>query len=161
MATLPLFWVFAILATDLVAQAGANSMSEEEQMARLADAVYAFHTPVADWTLAHALQLTSRWTGEPDNFAIYVNSAERRCALAVAGTNSPFDTTDNLDGRLVEACGFVDVHSGYMGEVNDLFPHCVFQNQFLPLLQSSKCSGGIAAVGHSLGGGVASILAAC
>lgn len=136
-------------------------MAIEEQMAWLANAVYKLRTPVAGWRLEHFVQLRSAFSGETDNFALYTFSAERMCALAVAGTDHAMDMQDNFDGRVTYACGFDGIHQGYWGEVSDLLNSCEFHQDFLPTLQSETCSGGVHIVGHSLGGGVASVLAAC
>lgn len=159
---------FLLLLTALIRLAGAvpangagEGMSEEEQMAWLASGVYSFRTTIAGWTLAAHAQLISRWTKETDNFALYRYENGNQCAIAVAGTNSASDMLDNFDGVVTQGCGFSDVHSGYMSEVDDLLVSCEFQDDFLPILNSSNCRGGIHITGHSLGGGVASVLAAC
>lgn len=150
-----------VCSIDIPANGAATGMSEQEQMAWLANAVYKFRTPIAGWELAEQLQLQSCAAGETDNFAIYRHAAANECVLAIAGTDSATDMLDNFDGRAVADCGFPDIHSGYMSEVNDLLKACHFQTNFVPLLNSSNCSGGITVTGHSLGGGVASVFAAC
>jgi len=147
---------------DIPRNGAGDGMSEQEQMAWLANAVYKFRTPIAGWTLAEKLQLKSGCAQETDNFAIYHYAAGSQCVLAVAGTDSAADMFDNFDGRTVADCGFPEIiHSGYMKEVNDLLNACDFQNRFLPLLTGSQCKNGVSVVGHSLGGGVASVFSAC
>mmetsp|Transcript_58022 Transcript_58022/g.130782 ORF Transcript_58022/g.130782 Transcript_58022/m.130782 type:complete len:737 (+) Transcript_58022:22-2232(+) len=138
-----------------------TGMSIQEQMAWLANGVYKLRTPVAGWKLQTYVQLYSKLAKEKDNFALYWFESGKECALSIAGTDSAADMMDNFDGLAIDACGHKNVHSGYVGEVDDLLSSCEFHNDFLPFLQSSNCSNGIHIVGHSLGGGVASVLAAC
>merc|ERR1740121_1056464 len=98
---------------------------------------------------------------EKDNFALYHDEAGQQCALVAAGTDSAADMQDNFNGLAIHTCGFKDVHAGYWGEVQDLLCNDDFQDNFLPFLRSDNCSGGIKVVGHSLGGGVGSVFAAC
>jgi len=137
-------------------------MAVEEQMAWLAYGVYKLRSPIAGWKMVHAVQLTSRWTSDKDNFAVYWYEEGKECALAVAGTDNPFDFHDNFNGGTKSGCGFDDIiHAGYMGEVDDLLNSCGFQQEFMPFLSGGNCSGGVHVVGHSLGGGVSSLFSAC
>merc|ERR1740121_2183471 len=79
------------------------------------------------------------------------------CALVFAGTNSFSELGTSTSGWKREFCGFEGVHFGYANELWTLGKNLI-QPLFRPKLE--KCNN-VITVGHSLGGAVAEIFAAC
>jgi len=149
----------AVVAYNYPATGAGAGMSVEQQMTYMSNAIYGNTSLVAGWQRVHVLSLTSTYTQEIDKYGIFQWS--NQCVLSLAGTNSPFDMTDNFDGRTRTMCGFEGVHRGFASEVDDLLEHSSWTGILLPYLNGASCSGGVTVVGHSLGGAQASIFAAC
>jgi hypothetical protein len=78
------------------------------------------------------------------------------CALVFTGTNALCETAASADTLLASYCGFNGVHHGYAQELRRITSH------LLPYLSPklSQCSK-VSVIGHSLGGAVAEVFAAC
>jgi len=82
-----------------------------------------------------------------------------RCILTFEGSDTPSDFVTDAALKRVEFCGLpMSVHLGFRNELRRIVGGYQFQNRIRPKL--GKCSS-VDAVGHSLGGAVASLFAAC
>jgi len=97
-----------------------------------------------------------------DRAAIYQNGD--RCAVAFAGSDDAQDWVDDLAGALdtrsLSVCGLNEIHMGIFEEMQQFILSPEWSDDFVPFLDAN-CPGGISATGHSLGGGVATLLAVC
>lgn len=93
---------------------------------------------------------------DEDPVALVQNSITLDCVLVLTGTNCANEIGSSLDTVGTGFCGFSDVHEGYRDELwsltKDLWP------ALRPKL--SKCRK-VSCVGHSLGGSLCELLAAC
>eukprot|EP00947_MAST-08B_sp_MAST-8B-sp1_P005598 g5598.t1 len=111
----------------------------------------------------NALNLEDHF-GQNDNLMVF--SKDSKCAVVFSGSDDweDFVITDGLksvSGYPGLWCGYARVHSGFAGELNRLIDDPRWKEKVVPLLTSDKCKGGLVAGGHSLGGAVASLFAAC
>lgn len=127
-------------------------------MATLADYVYDFTSPAGPWVLNKSWDQASKIFKGKDQVAIYQNG--NQCAIAFAGTDDVSDLSDDFDVRVKKACGY-SFHRGFYDEFQNFLSGDAWSSKFQPYLKSDACSGGIIAVGHSLGGALASVLATC
>jgi len=127
-------------------------------MAKIADFVYTFAGPAGPWILAKTWDQQSKLFGGKDHLAIYQSG--NQCVVAFAGTDDVSDLSDDLDVREKEACGH-SFHKGFYEEFQNFLSGEKWSSEFQPYLKSDACSGGIIAVGHSLGGALASVFATC
>jgi hypothetical protein len=82
-----------------------------------------------------------------------------RCILTFEGSDSPSDWITNFKVDRVGFCGGIArAHEGFTKELNKVVTSSSWQNSIRPKL--GKCSE-VDVVGHSLGGAVASLFAAC
>eukprot|EP00441_Pelagodinium_beii_P023841 CAMPEP_0197673368 /NCGR_PEP_ID=MMETSP1338-20131121/80801_1 /TAXON_ID=43686 ORGANISM="Pelagodinium beii, Strain RCC1491" /NCGR_SAMPLE_ID=MMETSP1338 /ASSEMBLY_ACC=CAM_ASM_000754 /LENGTH=293 /DNA_ID=CAMNT_0043253607 /DNA_START=161 /DNA_END=1039 /DNA_ORIENTATION=- len=132
--------------------------SREVLMAKIAKFVYTFAAPAGPWVLAKTWDQRSQFFGGKDRLAIYQSG--NQCVVAFAGTDDVSDLSDDLDVRDKEACGH-SFHKGIYEEFQNFLSGKKWSSEFQPYLKSDACSGGIIAVGHSLGGALASVLATC
>lgn len=133
------------------------------QMASLAGGVYYWESPIAGWTLVKDWDVSL--SGDDDRVGIYTRrfSAEgpTTCALVFGGTSSLGDVKADLDLPTVDFCGYPEVHGGF-AKKSRLFSEGERYHEFFNYLTDPvKCGGGTIAVGHSMGGAMASLLAAC
>lgn len=112
------------------------------------------YTKAASWEQTVAGDSNTR-----DSFAIYKNDANRKCFLTIAGTDDVADVVDDIRVfNKISVCGIGGVAEGFGGEYLD------FERDrpadFDATLVSNACAE-VYITGHSLGGAVATILAAC
>lgn len=136
----------------------------EAGLADVANAAYRLRPLAAGWNLA--LNWTSPGFGVlpgADNVGIYIKGD--RCALAFSGSNDIGDWIDDFTGSFSTMnntdCGLVGIHEGIFQEWQEFVLEPEWNRDFVPFLDSDQCMGGISVVGHSLGGGVANLMAAC
>jgi hypothetical protein len=103
--------------------------------------------------------------GGKDHIAIYTCKCKRcqnHCALAFSGSNDLTDWANNLARGLAQRtfCGLEGIHDGFVEELEGVSDHAFWRDSVLPMLRSPECST-VNAVGHSLGGAMAAIFAAC
>jgi len=95
-----------------------------------------------------------------DKLLLYQNGY-RQCTLVFSGSDDVKDLIDSAKAVFtVPRCG-VEVHRGFWEETVQQTSTDDFQNRFKPLLTGSACSRGVYAVGHGLGGAMASVFAGC
>jgi len=135
--------------------------AEEVQMSALASGVYKFTTPVVGWSLDLTWEHTGRFFRQQDRVGLYRKAD--RCVIAFSGTDDLVDWANNLDGltvRSLNACGLTDVHKGFFEEFQEFVLSPSWNDKFAPFL-AANCTKGVTTVGHSLGGALASVFAAC
>jgi len=145
------------------------------QMASLARGVYKFVTPIAGW------ELVEGWDYGADScekgkrkyhqeVAIY--SRDGQCVLAFAGTDHVQDIIDDFKFQPVTWCGIKGVHKGWATRLGwptdkeaDTDPGFFGGAKFVEFnryLKNPKfCGKGVIGVGHSMGGALAELAAAC
>lgn len=85
----------------------------------------------------------------------------KQCAVAFSGSDDIEDCLKDADGmRTYNRCGAA-VHRGFFDEFEQQTKTDAFQNTFAPFLKSGECADVVFAVGHSLGGALASVFAGC
>jgi hypothetical protein len=137
------------------------------QMASVAAGVYRLESPVAGWEMVKAWITSSATLWNDRDIAgiyrkkLHGSSGPYTCALAISGTNSPGDALKDLEATTVEFCGFDGVHRGFAKTAQTYVSGNRSQEFLQYLIDPSSCGGGIFATGHSLGGAVATLIAAC
>lgn len=94
--------------------------------------------------------------GEKDTMMIVQNNDSLACALVFAGTNETSEPATSNEFNGTDYCGFSGVHAGYRNRLRTSMQEKM--TALRPTL--SKCSE-VISVGHSLGGALAEIFAAC
>lgn len=144
-------------------RSSARPFAMEEAMVRLADGIYSHDPQVGEWSLM------VNWTGTgfglvngTDRVAIYQKGDQ--CGVAFAGSDDLQDWIDDfvgsVDTKNLSACGLEGVHMGIFEEMQQFILSPEWSRDFVPYLDA-HCTGGISTTGHSLGGGLASLVAAC
>lgn len=125
-------------------------------MAKMASAVYDL-SEVEGWDLELVwTEADPTWPNSHDEFALYKQGP--LCALAIAGTNDVPDVWDDLNVLTTQPICGMEVVSGFANEVTDFTTSEAYITEFQPMLQDC---GQVYVTGHSLGGAVATVLAAC
>jgi len=128
-------------------------------MAKLADYVYTFGEQADNWHLIQKADVNSA-SSKKDHLALYKKKGSKECALAFSGSNDLGDWVQNFNALWKSnVCGYSKVHAGMVSEVTNYFRH----SAMVPISEIIRdmCGGEAFIVGHSLGGGVASITAGC
>lgn len=94
---------------------------------------------------------------QSDFFGVYTKGNE--CTVAFSGTNDKADAFSNVQIVTLNKCG-AKIHRGFFKEMEGIMQSPDWKTKVEPFLARS-CSGGVSAAGHSLGGAIASIFAAC
>eukprot|EP00929_Paragymnodinium_shiwhaense_P102268 TRINITY_DN65460_c0_g1_i1.p2 TRINITY_DN65460_c0_g1~~TRINITY_DN65460_c0_g1_i1.p2 ORF type:complete len:520 (-),score=115.96 TRINITY_DN65460_c0_g1_i1:85-1644(-) len=99
---------------------------------------------------------------ERDHMALY-RSCTGRCAIAFTGTKNIWDVATDLKIWRMDLpeCGIESVHSGFARKTRLILAHLRKDQEFVDYLRSDNCEAGVASVGFSLGGALATLLAAC
>jgi hypothetical protein len=128
-------------------------------MAKISDYVYTFGQQAENWHIIQKADVNSA-SNKKDNLALYKKKYTKECALAFSGSNDGGDWAQNFNALWnSNVCGYSKVHAGMVSEVSNYFKHTAM----VPISQIivDMCGGEAFSVGHSLGGGVASIVAGC
>mmetsp|Transcript_316 Transcript_316/g.875 ORF Transcript_316/g.875 Transcript_316/m.875 type:complete len:327 (+) Transcript_316:92-1072(+) len=93
--------------------------------------------------------------------AVQVYAREGVCVVAFHGTDEAADWADNIliVGNVKDVCGS-SIHRGFWREAAIVLGNPAWEENVMPVLTGTDCTS-IYAIGHSMGGAVASILAAC
>lgn len=129
-----------------------QSASKLLSMVKIASYVYDLSPAAGPW------DLVKQHDKNNDKIAIYQSGKE--CVMAFSGTDDLSDVGTDLNAASTQLCGY-DFHAGFSNEFQDIMSWDIWKNDFEPYLASDECRGGVTAVGHSLGGSVATIFAAC
>eukprot|EP00420_Gonyaulax_spinifera_P035962 CAMPEP_0197877758 /NCGR_PEP_ID=MMETSP1439-20131203/6345_1 /TAXON_ID=66791 /ORGANISM="Gonyaulax spinifera, Strain CCMP409" /LENGTH=458 /DNA_ID=CAMNT_0043497129 /DNA_START=97 /DNA_END=1473 /DNA_ORIENTATION=+ len=121
-------------------------------MVKIADYVYDLYPSAGPW------DMVAHFEHKGDKVAIYKSDSE--CTLAFSGTDDLDDIGTDLNVATTEQCGY-SLHKGFFNELSRLMQVPEWKDTIEPYLASEKCSGGVNAAGHSLGGALASIFATC
>jgi len=136
-----------------------------KQMVGLAAAVYAGEPRVSGWKLEKFWDVAENWNIATDFVAIYRREigTEKQCALSFAGTDDLMNLGADLLGWARWAhtwCGFDTVHASFANYMRAFMNGRRFKEFDSFLSNSSECER-VIAVGHSLGGSMADLMAAC
>eukprot|EP00928_Gymnodinium_smaydae_P032721 TRINITY_DN23628_c0_g1_i1.p1 TRINITY_DN23628_c0_g1~~TRINITY_DN23628_c0_g1_i1.p1 ORF type:complete len:826 (+),score=139.90 TRINITY_DN23628_c0_g1_i1:72-2549(+) len=138
-----------------------EKMPMEMQMGELASTTYSaleIGSEVAGWTVVK--QCDKKMHKQSHDFMTIFKKGDQ-CTLAFAGTDDLLDAMQDMNGvTLAPACG-EQFHKGFLEEVKGFVRARCWKQEFAPYLASKECSGGRNAVGHSLGGAIAGVLAFC
>lgn len=150
----------------LCTEGAGTNMSLEEQSAHMAMAPYRDcnasefpNTTVAGWRLVQQLHVSEHHGLSHDRANVYSHDGE--CAIAIAGSDDVNDWLNDFDLAKTDFCGFTNVHRGAARELEGMLGHSGWKDSVAPYLSGPQCSGGVTVIGHSLGGAMASLLAAC
>jgi len=122
-----------------------------ESMVHMASAAYADGAPPEDWETVETI-------GDADILKVFQKNKE--CVVAFSGTNDFADVITDVAAVPTPQCGY-GMHLGFYNEAKRFINTANFSQKVVPFLASDQCSGGIYAVGHSLGGAVAEIFTVC
>jgi hypothetical protein len=129
-------------------------------MASIASAVYSVGKQVGNWHLIYGADVAVKnGRSGQDKLALYKKKGSKDCVLAFSGSNDAADWTQNLNGlSSTQMCGY-QVHAGFASEVKNFF--ATESMSIVSQLINEFCDNEVYSVGHSLGGAVATIAAAC
>jgi pimeloyl-ACP methyl ester carboxylesterase len=130
-------------------------------MAALSDAVYSRANQVGNWHHIYGADISdvAGKAGE-DLISLYKQRNRNNCALVFSGTNNIRDWTNNVDAFTTMAmCGHEEIHRGFATKMQGYFMSPTMKT--IGKLVNLFCNRAVNVVGHSLGGSVASIAAAC
>lgn len=129
----------------------------EVAVQEMMNGVYERCSYAAGWKAAKEF-VPSPELGIHDFLTVYQNG--HHCAVAFAGTDSLDDVLQDIDADHTKGCG-TSIHKGFWGELTEFTSSKQWKTEIAPFLNSSECDDGVIAVGHSLGGAMAEIFAAC
>jgi len=136
-----------------------------EVMAEMARQIYFDNTTLSqafqqEWTVLHSYTRKSRLKLSHDNLRLYQRGKE--CAMVFEGTDDKDDWATNLNQVPWKSklCGGFWLHSGIYNELNQVTSTKEW-SEVQKTLSGVECSAGIYAAGHSLGGAMAHMFAAC
>lgn len=143
-------------------QAAVND-SYISQIASIANRVYNLGVNVSGWELAMGWDVESDAVSchFNDNVAIYRNPKNDKCTIVFAGTDDLADVIQDIKPYTTSWCGFNRVQAGFVTKVRNFMAGSHYHLFESYLSNKQLCGGGIVAVGHSLGGAVATLFAAC
>jgi hypothetical protein len=121
-------------------------------MVKIARYVYSLNPHAGPW------DMVANFTENNDKVAVYRKGNE--CTLAFSGTDDFDNVKTDLNILSTEACGF-EMHKGFFDALNKTLLDPKWMADVEPYLASDKCSDGVNAAGHSLGGALAAIFAVC
>lgn len=101
-------------------------------------------------------------TAGSDHYTIYrATDGTKRCALAFSGSDDVGDWSHDLKDKKVDMCGYL-VHGGFAEELEAFLNSSKYREEFaVYLADDANCGDGVYLTGHSAGGSVATLLAAC
>jgi len=113
-----------------------------------------------EWTLLHSYTVKSGLLSSEDKLQLYRRRGE--CSVVFEGTDESTDwlTNVNMVPWPSRKCGGFWIHTGFRKELRRLTSAKEWP-KVQETLSGSECSAGIYAVGHSLGGAMASVFTAC
>jgi len=111
---------------------------------------------IAGWS---RLQILKRDDGKKDFVGLYKLNAKPICAIVFQGSEDNVDWMHNIAATPKTWCGKTKVHAGFASYL-DRFKR-VGGSMVKKMRSKSTCGQGIVSVGHSLGGALAGLLAAC
>lgn len=138
---------------------GATENGMLAQMACMANAAANDESTVAGWTLQDVFAVNH----SKDIVALYRNY--QKCAVIFTSRNGMREVFNDVrvNAESSEECGLEHVHTGHLERTQKDIQHLLnAPNKILPVLRDrDACPGGIYLGGHSLGGAVATLFAAC
>jgi hypothetical protein len=121
-------------------------------MVKIAKYVYTLDPVAGPW------EMVASFTARDDQVAVYRKGNE--CTVAFSGTDDFDNVATDLDIRSTYACGST-MRKGFFDALNKTLLDPKWMADVEPYLASDKCSDGVNAAGHSLGGALAAIFAVC
>jgi len=110
------------------------------------------------WSLKHAASCDTSYWGKK-RIAVW-GAEDGRCAMAFEGTTHIGDVIMEFDLAVMDWCGIRNVHKGFATGF-DAILNCEHFAPMPEIMGSKNCSAGRIVTGHSLGGALASLAAAC
>eukprot|EP00928_Gymnodinium_smaydae_P014190 TRINITY_DN15160_c0_g1_i2.p1 TRINITY_DN15160_c0_g1~~TRINITY_DN15160_c0_g1_i2.p1 ORF type:complete len:816 (+),score=75.62 TRINITY_DN15160_c0_g1_i2:213-2450(+) len=156
---------------DMKREWGSVPLPFVAQLAQMATRTYYSYgsgNHLVGWTVRHQCEkrkdsiwtkVTPGVTGHASDL-LTVFSKGKRCVLAFEGTNDLKDVEVDLEIRTRKLCD-AHVHRGFAGELMEFLHTDCWMKDVAPFLAGSQCSDGRIAVGHSMGGSIAALLAYC
>lgn len=135
--------------------------SKLSQMAAVAGSIY-FLGSLDGWAVAkHWILGDTKNCYLTSAVGIYrrVTSDGPLCVLAFSGTDNVQDWQDNLNAASAGFCGFEKVHAGFAARAREFMDGSMAKETQEYL--DKNCDGAATVVGHSLGGAIAALTAAC
>lgn len=138
------------------------------QMLSLASAIYEGEPLVSGWKLEKIWDVAAEKWGSlaTDYVGIYRREfhSEKHCALAFAGTDDFINVVGDVFGFVSRAgtwCGWGGVHSSFANDMRAFMRSRGRFEEFDSFLADPRECNVVIAVGHSLGGALAELMAAC
>jgi predicted lipase len=95
---------------------------------------------------------------DTDTILLAQNEVSLECVLGFEGTDANMEMLTSLYVTSTSFCGFASVHKGFTEEIWSITSSTQYQTDVRPKL--GKCSK-VTVVGHSLGGAISEVFAAC
>jgi hypothetical protein len=129
-------------------------------MGAIAGMIYKPYSQIGDWHLIVNSIVHSGWPWSDGNdiMGIYKKLNTQQCALVFKGSSDIGDWKNNLRIKATKKCGW-DMHSGFHAEAQGYIGQPVM-GKWADIIRK-ECGNKVEAVGHSLGGACASIVAGC
>jgi len=129
------------------------------QMASISDRINSLDTPVSGWDLVKSWNTgDQRGCAYVENVGVY--QRDGHCALAFSSTARLSDMPTNMNVKTRTWCGLQGMQAGYARRLDD-FVHGHRFNEFKDMLGDPGQCRSVVGVGHSMGGALISMMAAC
>lgn len=131
-------------------------------MAKMADKVYSFDKQAGNFHMVRSLDIAAADAAlmGKDHMALFKKRGSKECALAFSGSNDATDWVNNFNVMPdTGLCGYESIHKGIAKEARNYVKSGEMAT-FSKII-SKLCGGEVSVTGHSLGGGVATVVAGC
>jgi len=130
-------------------------------MASLSAGIYTLESPVAGWELVKFWKYDVKDTDAVGIYRKKLNGTDSpdTCVLTFTGTDSLGDVWTDVFIGSTNFCGFDGVHEGFAAAAEQ-YMQGEREKEFMWYLRN-KCQGGRYIAGHSMGGALANLVAAC